>query len=154
MQEPYWAVFNEGNLTHFGTSQGEALEFLRVHGGSSVEQIRNLDQLSEALSRHKTDHEEKVAEAIIDLLSADFNIDEQLDEFCQKVNELFGEIKINREMIDARLKELSAKGQVCREYGSKAVNLVKDWFKSIKEPIKKEEGTENAECTDSECRED
>ena len=59
MQEPYWAVFNEGRLTYLGLSQGEALEFLRINGGSSVEQIRSLDQLAEALHRHKADHEEK-----------------------------------------------------------------------------------------------
>ena len=67
MQEPYWAVFNEGRLTYLGLSQGEALEFLRINGGSSVEQIRSLDQLAEALHRHKADHEEKLAEAIVDI---------------------------------------------------------------------------------------
>ena len=153
MQEPYWAVFNEGRLTYLGLSQGEALEFLRINGGSSVEQIRSLDQLAEALHRHKADHEEKLAEAIVDILSTDFDLDKQLDECCQKINEFFGEVKINRAMIDAKLQELSAKGQVCREYGSKAMNLVKDWFKSISEPVQKKEN-EDAECTDCECRKD
>lgn len=130
MTNSYWAVFQSGNVAALCPEREDALEYMRLNGGEGMEQCRSLDQLFQALQRHRASYQQQVAEDILSVMSVDAEWNEQCEEAYTRMMDKLAELGFTKENAEKMLEDLKQGTNDCtatlKQYGINAVNTAGD----------------------------
>lgn len=130
MTNSYWAVFQSGNVAALCPEREDALEYMRLNGGEGMEQCRSLDQLFQALQRHRASYQQQVAEDILSVMSVDTEWNETCEEAYDRMVDKLAELGLTKENADKLLEDLKQGATDCtatlKQHGINAVNTAGD----------------------------